>query len=181
MNIKNFINRLKEHPKLLTKGFFKSNPSDPGFKKTSPWVGYSALFYLLPIFYIKDTNKWTTVYKILWAVQTFLVYMADYGLPRLQLQQYGKRKDSIIFGIDRLMATLMVLVMIAITYYYLEPIYLVGAVPPVYFVFQSKQASTNYNWSKMVVNQTLWHITGPIIASFVLYKIQLKYKLFSQI
>ena len=107
--------------------------------------------------------------------------MADYGLPRLQLQQYGKRKDSIIFGIDRLMATLMVLVMIAITYYYLEPIYLVGAVPPVYFVFQSKQASTNYNWSKMVVNQTLWHITGPIIASFVLYKIQLKYKLFSQI
>ena len=104
--------------------------------------------------------------------------MADYGLPNIQLKRNGKRGNSIIFGIDRLLATLMVILMIIITYHYLDAIYLIGAIPPIYFVLQSKAAADKYKWNKMVVNQTLWHITGPIIASYILYKIQLKNKLF---
>jgi len=173
------IHLFKQHLKLLTEGFFKSNPYDPGFKKTSRLVGYSAFFYLLPVFFIKNTNKWTILYKVLWIVQTFLVFSADYLLPSLQLQKYGKRKKSIIYGIDRLMATLMVIIMIVITYVYLDKIYLLGAIIPVYFVFQSKDASNKYDWERMVINQTLWHITGPLIVSYVLYKIQLKHKLFN--
>ena len=174
------IDLFKQHVKLLTTDhFFKSNPSDPGFKKTSRLVGYSAFFYLVPIFFIKNTNKYTTLYKIIWIIQTLFVFTADYLLPSIQLKKYGKREKNIIYGIDRLLATLMVIIMIIITFIYLDKIYLLGAIPPIYFVFQSKQASNNYDWDKMVFNQTLWHITGPLIASYILYKIQLKHKLFN--
>ena len=175
----NIIKLFSQHIDYLTKDFTKKNPSDPGFKKTSALVGYTAFFYLVPIYFIKNTNKWTTLYKILWALQTFFVFMADYLIPKIQLQTTGHNDESIIYGVDRLMATLMVLTMIVITFVYLDKIYLIGAIPPIYFVSQSKAASTNYNWDKMVINQSMWHITGPLIAAYVLYKIQLKNKLFS--
>ena len=175
----NITSLFSQHIDYLTSDFNKKNPSNPGFKKTSALVGYTALFYLVPIFFIKDSNKWTSIYKILWGVQTLFVFMADYWIPKMQLQTTGHNDESIIYGIDRLMATTMVLSMIIITYLYLDKIYLIGAIPPIYFVSQSKAASANYEWDKMVINQTMWHITGPLIAAYVLYKIQLKNKLFT--
>ena len=176
MNIKKLFT---QHIDYLSKDFTKKNPSNPGFKITSALVGYTALFYLVPIFFIKNTNKWTSLYIILWGLQTLLVFMADYWIPKMQLQTTGHNNESIIYGIDRLTATLMVLTMIVITFVYLDKIYLIGAIPPIYFVSQSKIASTNYDWDKMVINQSMWHITGPLIAAYVLYKIQLKNKLFT--
>ncbi len=175
MNIKKLFT---QHLDYLSKDFNKKNPSNPGFTKTSALVGYTALFYLVPIFFIKNTNKWTSLYIILWGLQTLLVFMADYWIPKMQLQTTGHNNESIIYGIDRLMATVMVLTMIVITFVYLDKIYLIGAIPPIYFVSQSKLASTNYDWDKMVINQSMWHITGPLIVAYVLYKIQLKNKLF---
>ena len=49
---------------------------------------------------------------------------------------------------------------------------------PVYCVYLSKVAAKKKDWDMYVFNQTTWHITGPIIASYVLYKIQLKYNLY---
>ena len=176
------IDEIKRHLDLLTnEKFFKSNPHDPGFKKTSRLVGYSSFFYLLPVFFIKNTNKWTILFKIIWIIQTVFVFTADYLLPSIQIKKYGKRQKSIIYGIDRLLATVMVTTMIIITYVYLDKIYLLGSLPPIYFVLQSKQAANEYDWDKMVLNQTLWHITGPIIVSYALYKIQQKHKLFNSI
>ena len=121
MNIKKLFT---QHIDYLSKDFTK-NPSNPGFKRTSALVGYTALFYLVPIFFIKNTNKWTSLYIILWGLQTLLVFMADYWIPKMQLQTTGHNNESIIYGIDRLMATLMVLTMIVITFVYLDKIYLI--------------------------------------------------------
>ena len=95
MNIKKLFT---QHLDYLSKDFNKKNPSNPGFTKTSALVGYTALFYLVPIFFIKNTNKWTSLYIILWGLQTLLVFMADYWIPKMQLQTTGHNNESIIYG-----------------------------------------------------------------------------------
>ena len=157
-----------QHIELLTSGFDKSNHP---WKRVSTWVGYTALFYLLPIFFIKDTNKWTTIYKIMWVIQTIFVFSSDFG--------FGGPEPNIIHGIDRLLATIMSLSIIIITLFYINKwVACIGAFPPIYFIYKSKVATSMKDWDTYVINQTLWHITGPLIACASLYKIQLKHKLF---
>ena len=162
------IRIFKEHLGLITTKFTKANhPWD----KKSKWVGYTAFFYLLPIFFIKDTGKWTTFYKIMWAVQTLFVFSSDYV--------FGNPKDTPVHGIDRLLATTMTLSMIVITLkHYSIWFAFAGAFFPVYFVYLSKVYTEKKDWDKYVFYQSAWHVTGQIIASYVLYDIQKKHKLF---
>ena len=169
--LKELIEIFIEHINLLTTNFKKSNHP---WNRVSKWVGYTAIFYLLPIFYIKNTNKWTSFYKLMWIIQTIFVFSSDYG--------WGNSYPNIIHGIDRLLATSMTLSMIFITIKYYNILYaIIGSFLPIYFIYQCKVATAKKDWDKYVFNQTLWHITGPIIASFILYKIQLKHKLFSEL
>ncbi len=157
-----------QHIDLITTAFSESNHP---WNRVSGWVGYTSLFYLLPIFFIKDTSIWTTFYKIMWAIQTIFVYSSDFG--------WGGPEKNIIHGIDRFLATSMTLSMIIITCLYIDPfIAFIGAFPPIYFIYKSKLATSQKNWNAYVINQTLWHITGPIIVSAALYKIQLTQPLF---
>ena len=157
-----------QHIKLITTDFTKSNHS---WDKGSVIAGMSGIFYVLPYFFIKDTNNYTTIFKVLWIIQAIFVCTSDYFL--------ANRKSTIIRGIDRLLATLMVISMMIITYKYYNIWYmLIGAFFPLYFVYQSKMSGFNDDWESYVFNHAMWHITGPIIASFILYQIQLKHKLF---
>ncbi len=163
-----FIYTIKEHILLITTNFSKSNHT---WDERSVWAGYSAFAYLIPVFFIKDTNKYTTIFKFLWILQTILVFTSDYIL--------ANRKDYLIRGFDRLLATSMVLTMIIITYKYYNIWYtIIGGFFPVYFVYNSKIAARNQDWDSYVINHTLWHISGGVIASYFLYKIQLNNKLF---
>lgn len=158
----------KEHIELITTDFTRANHP---WNKSSKWVGYTAIFYLLPILFIKDTNIWTTLYKVMWAVQTIFVFSSDFV--------FGNPKDTPVHGIDRLLATTMTLSMIVITLkYYSIWFALAGAFFPVYFVYLSKVYTAKKDWDKYVFYQSAWHVTGPIIASYVLYDIQKKHKLF---
>lgn len=168
-------NIILQHLKLLTTNFNKSNHA---WNKTSMLVGYSSFCYLLPIYFIKNTNIWTFIFKLLWFIQTIFVFLSDYLIPKIQLNN-GERKPTIIHGIDRWLVTLLTIIMILITIIYLDIKYLILAIPPYYFIYKSKQASNNKNWNEYVINHSLWHITGPLIVCYVLYKIQLKYKLFN--
>ena len=167
-------NILTQHIRLLTTDFNKSNHA---WNKTSMLVGYSSLCYLLPILFIKNTNKWTIIFKLLWFIQTIFVFLSDYLIPKIQLNN-GERNLTIIHGIDRWLVAILTITMIIITLIYLNIKYIILAIPPLYFVYKSKEASNERDWDKYVINHTLWHITGPLIASYVLYKIQLKHKLF---
>ena len=158
----------KEHIELITTDFTRANHP---WNRSSKWVGYTAIFYLLPAFFIKNTNKWTILYKLLWMIQAVFVFSSDF--------LFGNPKRSAIHGIDRLMATSMVLSMIIISLrYYSIWFTVVGAFFPVYFVYLSKVYTEKKDWDNYVFYQSAWHVTGPIIVSYVLYDIQKKHKLF---
>jgi len=159
---------ISKHIRLLTTDFSQSNHP---WKKVSKWAGYTGILYLMPIFFINSNNLYSNIYQLLWVIQTAFVLASDYG--------WGGPTPHILHGIDRLLATCMVLSTIIITSLYLNPAFvIIGSLIPLYFVYQSMVAAKENNWNKYVLNHTLWHITGPIIVSYALYKIQLTHSLF---
>jgi hypothetical protein len=168
------VNIFKQHIELLTTKF---NESIYAWNKTSIFIGLSVLCYLVPIFLIKDTNIWTTILKLIFFFQTIFGFLSDYLIPFIQLKT-GGRKPTIIHGIDRLLVFILIITIIAITLVYLNFKYIILIIIPLYFIYKSKEASNKKDWDKYIINHILWHITGLLIICFILYKIQLKHKLF---
>ena len=156
-----------QHIRLLTTEFTKYNHPWSG---RSPWVGYTALFYLLPIIAIKGNTIKANLFRAAWVIQTILVFSSDYA---------WSSEEHIIHGLDRWLATLLPIFMsyLAIKYYGLC-VGLSLAFLPIFQVFLSKVATANNDWDGYIINQAGWHVTGPIIATWALYDIQLKHNLF---
>ena len=154
---------LVEHLNLLTKNIYQKKGCDP----PSKIAGFSGIMYILPAFFIKGNGLIANLFRITWIIDAILVTSSDY---------FFYNTDSIIHGLDRWFATLLVLIMFILTsqYYSLWDT-ICYAFLPLYFVYMSKSAST---MKAYIFNHTMWHITGPIIASYVLYNIQLKNILF---
>jgi hypothetical protein len=156
------FNMIAKHLQLLTADFRQSNHP---WKKVSKWAGYSGILYLLPIYFITARNVYASVYKLLWIVQTVFVISSDYVA--------AGPEPHVLHGVDRLLATAMVISAIGITAHYLSPAFaLAGSLLPLFFVYQSMMAAKERNWDKYVLNHTLWHITGPIIVSYAFHKIE---------
>ena len=166
-SFQNFLNITIQHIKLLTSDIKAYNHPWP---EKSKWVGYSAWCYILPSFFIKGDSLLSYFFRMIWIVQAIFVFSSDYAWAT---------DVHILHGIDRWLATLLVIYMYYITIKYYNKWYiLLAGLIPVYCVYLSKVAAKRKDWDMYVFNQTTWHITGPIIACYVLKEIQLNHSLY---
>jgi len=166
-SIQNVFDIAIQHFKLLTVDIKAYNHP---WSERSKWVGYSAWCYILPSFFIKGTSLLSYFFRIIWIIQAGFVFSSDYGWAT---------DVHVLHGIDRWLATLLVIYMIYITIKYYNKWYILcSGFIPIYCVYLSKIAAKRKDWDMYVLNQTIWHITGPIIASYVLQQIQLKHNLY---
>ena len=76
-------------------------------------------------------------------------------------------------GIDRWLASSLLVVMVSLATLYISALVaLAAAVVPVYCLWRGKVAVAARDWDRYVRFHTLWHITGPIAATFVLVQVQ---------
>ena len=99
-------NLIKQHCQLLTSDFKKSLV--PHFEK-SKWVGYSCFLIIIPIFFIPGKGIFANFLRMLCLFQIPIAYFSDY----IYAPDY-----HIIHGIDRVTATICLLMFISITIYY---------------------------------------------------------------
>lgn len=106
----------------------------------STWIGFSAMFYLAPMFVSKQRASW--------ALQALLCFASDYwwaGIPHVS------------HGMDRWFATYMVLANFPASPW---------AMLPLMFLFRSKRAVKQRKYNEYVFNHVLWHFTGPAVFLF---------------
>ena len=155
---------LADHIRLITTDFSKSqHPWSPGNK--SILLGGTAIFYLLPILFIPPSTLTLRLFRAAWAIQTVLVFTADYVL--------ASPEPNPLHGLDRLWATAMVCLMARITYcHHGFATMVLGAALPVWLIYEAKVATENMDWEGSSTYQTAWHIIGPVIACAVLSTIK---------
>ena len=113
------------------------------WKQRSAILGCSSACYCLLV-----REHW------MWAVQAGVTFLSDYvysGVPH------------VTHGIDRWLSTFMALRLVVLTKRYM---YL--AVIPFYCFYQSKRALANRDYRAYVLYHTLWHVSGPLLATAVL-------------
>ena len=134
----------------------------------SKWVGYSAACYVLPAvlpIYPHSLTLFDTVFRGAWCVQAGVSYWSDY-------MHTGHRHVS--HGVDRWLATSMLVVTVVLTAMNLGPeIALVAVTPPLVFQLKGQAAVRDRRWDAYVLNHTLWHVVGGFAAAYVLHNVQL--------
>lgn len=158
-NNNEFIAVVAQHIDLLTTDIAAYNHPWP---ERSKWVGYSALAYVLPSFFVRGWTLAACAFRAIWLVQAAFVFSSDYAWAT---------DVHVLHGIDRWLATLLTLYMMYVTVRYSSIWYLVVGIIPLYSIYMSKIAARTQDWNLYVVSQTVWHITGPLIACIVLRSI----------
>ena len=129
-SIQNASNILIQHIKLLTVDIEAYNHPWP---ERSKWVGYSAFCYMLPSFFIEGNSPLSYFFRAIWIIQAGFVFSSDYGWIT---------DVHVLHGIDRWLATSLVIYMFSITTKYYNIWYaLISVFIPVYGVYLSKVAA----------------------------------------
>lgn len=155
-----FCKIVNQHCCLLTKDFCKTNV--PKCCK-SKWVGYTSFLYISPYFFVPGNGIFAKILKILYILQGPISHASDYTWHNI---------NNVSHGMDRWLATSLVGLSVYMSLRYIGFIQtiLLGSVP-LSFLYLAKKASVTNNEKQYNFTQTLWHLTSPFIASYVLYKV----------
>lgn len=159
----NNLNIITQHWTLLTTDFSKT--MTPKFEK-SVWIGISCFFTLLPLLFINGESGYATFLRILCLIQTPIAFLSDYTFSR---------EDHIIHGIDRITATICLMMFIYIAFYYntvKQSIIYISV--PILAIVLAKYNCNTCNEECYTINQVLWHFTTAIIVSYILYSLNKK-------
>tara|TARA_Y100000591_G_C21834703_1_gene701756 strand:+ start:969 stop:1478 length:510 start_codon:yes stop_codon:yes gene_type:complete len=157
------INLLKQHYQLLTTDFSKSLV--PNFKK-SKLVSFSCLFIIIPLFFIPGNGIISYFFRILCLLQVPIAYLSDYTFAP---------DCHIIHGIDRITATICLILFLGITFLYNSfKDALVIITIPIIAILSAKYYCNIEDEFMYNVTQFIWHLSTSLLVAYVFYKIKKK-------
>jgi hypothetical protein len=154
-----FQKTVTNHLRNMTLNFGKT--CMPWGVKRSVCAGCSGVLFALPgVVAFREHDPLSTYILAAFITQALLSVMSDYVCTG---------RDSVWHGLDRWMSSVMTVSMVWYAQSALSPKHCAIAVPPLFCLYQSKNAIARGDWSAYVVWHTLWHLSAVFGCCGVIY------------
>jgi hypothetical protein len=129
--------------------------------KRSVAAGCSGALFALPgVVAFRENDTTTHVMLYAFAIQAVLSVMSDY---------VRTGRDSVWHGLDRWMSSGMTVFMVWYAHAALSPKHCAIAAPPLFCLYNSKNAIARGDWGGYVVWHTAWHVSAVVACCGVMY------------
>lgn len=154
-----FAKTVTTHLRNMTSNFGRT--CMPWGVKRSFAAGCSGALFALPgVVAFKEDDATTTAMLCAFVAQAVLSVMSDYVCTG---------RDSVWHGLDRWMSSGMTVFMVWYAHAALSPKHCAIAVPPLFCLYNSKNAIARGDWPRYVAWHTAWHVSAVAGCCAVMY------------